>query len=180
MAWANPNNITTTNLDSNTDSPSLARADIKTAFDELTNVANNAKTSFTPAYNITAGTFTFTYNTQAGNYVKMGDIVFFELHIDANVLVSDATAFNAGVEITGLPANPSSTVAPVRVLIQDNANFTSNKPNVMRIQATGNKAVLFVDDGTLGDSETAIQGSNMSSGVTVNNISVKAKGWYLV
>lgn len=40
MAWANSSNIITTNLDSGTDSPAAARADIKAALDELTLVIN--------------------------------------------------------------------------------------------------------------------------------------------
>ena len=35
MAWANSSNIDTTNLDSGTDSPAAARADLKAALDEL-------------------------------------------------------------------------------------------------------------------------------------------------
>lgn len=41
MAWpANDGNISTGNLDAGTDSPAAARADIKTALDELANVIN--------------------------------------------------------------------------------------------------------------------------------------------
>ena len=41
MAWpANSTNIVTTNMDSATDSPASARADIKAALDELANVIN--------------------------------------------------------------------------------------------------------------------------------------------
>jgi hypothetical protein len=40
MAWANATNVVTTNLDSGTDSPAAARADIKTALDELKIVIN--------------------------------------------------------------------------------------------------------------------------------------------
>ena len=41
MAWpANANNISTTNLDSGSDNPATARADIKAAFDEITNIIN--------------------------------------------------------------------------------------------------------------------------------------------
>ena len=180
MAWADPNNINTANLDANTDSPTLARADIKSAFDELRNVANNSKVSWTPAYNLTAGTFTFTYNTQAGNYIEMGDIVFFELHIDADVLVSDADAFSANVEITGFPFNPSSTIAPVKILLQERANFSAVSPEVIRLQTTGNKGLLYnTGNSTFIGTETAVTGGNMSSGVTVNNVSIKAKGWYI-
>jgi len=41
MAWpANANNIVTTNLDSGTDNPATARADLKAALDEITNLIN--------------------------------------------------------------------------------------------------------------------------------------------
>jgi hypothetical protein len=40
MAWANSSNIDTTNLDSGTDSPAAARADLKAALDELVLVIN--------------------------------------------------------------------------------------------------------------------------------------------
>ena len=41
MAWpANANNISTTNLDAGTDNPATARADLKAALDEITNLIN--------------------------------------------------------------------------------------------------------------------------------------------
>lgn len=45
MAWANPANIVTTNLDDATDSPASARADIKAALDELSAVINGRNTA---------------------------------------------------------------------------------------------------------------------------------------
>jgi len=45
MTWGNTANVITTNLDSGTDSPAAARADIKTALDELINVINGRATS---------------------------------------------------------------------------------------------------------------------------------------
>ena len=45
MGWANASNVVTTNLDDATDSPASARADNKTAFDELSNVINGRNTS---------------------------------------------------------------------------------------------------------------------------------------
>lgn len=61
MAWGNSSNVSTTNLDSGSDSPALARPDIKAAFDELTAVINgrgsasgvaplNASTKIDPTY----------------------------------------------------------------------------------------------------------------------------------
>ena len=108
MAWANPNNINTANLDANTDSPSLARADIKTAFDELTNVANNQSTTYTPSLTASQGTVTIAYTTQEGRYVQMGGIVFLDVLIHANILYSDAPGSIARLTMN-LPVAPSIT-----------------------------------------------------------------------
>jgi hypothetical protein len=45
MAWGNSGNVSTTNLDSDTDSPALARPDLKAALDELVNVINGRNTA---------------------------------------------------------------------------------------------------------------------------------------
>ena len=45
MGWATPGNIVTTNLDDATDSPASARADLKAALDELSNVINGRNTA---------------------------------------------------------------------------------------------------------------------------------------
>ena len=45
MGWATSSNVVTTNLDSGTDSPALARGDIKAAFDELKNVIDGRATA---------------------------------------------------------------------------------------------------------------------------------------
>jgi len=45
MAWANSSNIITTNLDSGTDSPAAARADLKAALDELVLVIDGRGTA---------------------------------------------------------------------------------------------------------------------------------------
>ena len=45
MTWGNSGNIVTTNLDSDTDDPSLARADLKGALDELTAVIDGRNTT---------------------------------------------------------------------------------------------------------------------------------------
>jgi len=44
MAWADSTNVSTTNLDSGTDSPAAARGDIKLAMDELVKVINGRDT----------------------------------------------------------------------------------------------------------------------------------------
>tara|TARA_B100001057_G_scaffold360602_1_gene362954 strand:+ start:12 stop:434 length:423 start_codon:yes stop_codon:yes gene_type:complete len=45
MTWATAGNITTEHLNAGTDSPASARAEIKSALDELTNVANGLNTA---------------------------------------------------------------------------------------------------------------------------------------
>jgi|LULO01.1.fsa_nt_gb hypothetical protein len=108
MVWANPSNISTANLDANTDSPSLARADIKTAFDELTNIANNATTTYTPAYSATQGTVSIAHQTQQGYYVQMGSIVFLSVFLDAIILYSDEPGSYSSITIN-LPVAPAIT-----------------------------------------------------------------------
>ena len=45
MGWATVGNVSTTNLDADTDSPALARPDLKAALDELKNVINGRNTA---------------------------------------------------------------------------------------------------------------------------------------
>ena len=45
MGWATASNVTTTHLDSDSDSPTSARPELKKALDELTNVINGLNTS---------------------------------------------------------------------------------------------------------------------------------------
>lgn len=45
MAWGNSTNVVTTNLSAGTDSPAAARADLKSALDELTAVINGRNTA---------------------------------------------------------------------------------------------------------------------------------------
>ena len=168
MVWATPGNISTTNLDSNSDSPSLARADIKTALDEFTKVANNTKVSWTPVVNITAGSFAVAYDSRSAHYIKMGDIVFFELAIQFDTTINDADAFGANVEITGFPANPSSTIAPVHIEVQEKPSSGGMAEiATLRIQASGTKALLHKANGDL-----------ITPGNSATNRIIKAKGWY--
>lgn len=123
MAWANPNNINTANLDSNTDSPTLARADIKTAFDELTNVANNSKLTYTPSFTASQGTVTITYTTQEGLYIPMGGMTYLDVFIHANLLYSDAPGSIAQLSIN-LPVASTTTSTheagnSLRILLAD-------------------------------------------------------------
>ena len=45
MGWGTAGNVSTTNLSAGTDSPALARADLKAALTELTNVINGRNTA---------------------------------------------------------------------------------------------------------------------------------------
>ncbi len=108
MAWINPDNIITTNLDANTDSPALARADIKNAFDELTNIANNTRLSYTPEYSVSQGTVTITHTTQTGYYVQMGSMVYVDIFIDGLIIYSDADGYASTITIN-LPIASSTT-----------------------------------------------------------------------
>jgi hypothetical protein len=131
MVWANANNIITTNLDSDADSPQLARPDIKNAFDELKNVANNSYISYTPAYSATQGAVTITHTTQQGYYVPMGGIVFLSVFLDANILYADEAGSYASITIN-LPVAPAISSRyhnSFRVLTASNATGSAAHPS---------------------------------------------------
>ncbi len=204
MVWATPGNISTTNLDANTDSPSLARADIKTAFDELSNIANNTKTSWTPAFELSAGSFTsISYSTQSGNYIRMGAIVFYEFKVVCTATIdtsngSNLTAYNADLFLGGLPANPSS-VQTYAGRVTESANFstsaadsdtnTDSSPGTIQVDTTGTRLKI---GNTLSNNEDFsstlkfTKGSNFTnigslpSAAAQTNITLAGNGWYMV
>ena len=204
MVWATPGNISTTNLDSNGDSPSLARADIKTAFDELSNIANNTKVSWTPAFELSAGSFTsISYSTQTGNFIQMGAIVFYEFKVVANITIdtsngSNLTAYNADLFLGGLPANPSS-VQTYQGRVTEAANFTSNQatsdtmgditPGTIQVDTTGTRLKIGSTISSNEDFATNLKfasGSNVTnigslpSAAAQNNVTLAGNGWYMV
>ena len=204
MVWATPGNISTTNLDANTDSPSLARADIKTAFDELSNIANNTKTSWTPAFELSAGSFTsISYSTQSGNYIRMGAIVFYEFKVVANVTIdtsngSNLTAYNADLFIGGLPANPSS-VQSYHGRVTASANFstsaadsstnTDSDPGTIQVDTTGTRLKIGNSHSKNEDFSSTMKftkGSNLTnigslpSAAAQTNVTLAGNGWYMV
>mgnify|MGYP003139863348 FL=1 len=204
MVWATPGNISTTNLDANTDSPSLARADIKTAFDELSNIANNTKTSWTPAFELSAGSFTsISYSTQSGNYIRMGAIVFYEFKVVANVTIdtsngSNLTAYNAHLTIGGLPANPSS-VQSYHGRVTASANFstsaadsdtmTDSTPGTIQVDTTGTRLKIGDQIPSNEDFKSNLKfakGSNLTnigslpSAAAQTNVTLAGNGWYMV
>ena len=200
MVWATPGNISTTNLDADSDSVKLARADIKTAFDELTNIANNTKTSWTPAFEIGAGSFTsISYSTQTGNYIRMGAIVFYEFKVVANITIdtsngSNLTAYNADLKLGGLPVNPSSVQTYAGTITQQ-ANFVNAggsdmgaNAGTIEVDTTGTR-LKFGDARTSNESATSINyaiGKNVTnvgslpSAAAQNNVTLAGHGWYMV
>ena len=72
MGWGTAGNIITTNLDSGTDSPALARADLKSALDEITAIINgrgsaNGVASLDASTLIPASQLPNEINSSAGN-----------------------------------------------------------------------------------------------------------------
>ena len=204
MVWATPGNISTTNLDADSDSVKLARADIKTAFDELSNIANNTKTSWTPAFQLGAGSFTsISYSTQTGNYIRMGAIVFYEFKVVANITIdtsngSNLTAYNADLTIGGLPVNPSSVQNYVG-RVTAGANFANNQatsstmtgttPGIIQVDTTGTR--LKIGDQILNNEDYSsslkfASGSNVTnigslpSAAAQTNVTLAGNGWYMV
>jgi hypothetical protein len=204
MVWATPGNIITTNVDNDSDSIKDARPNIKSAFDELSNIANNAKVSWTPAYELSAGSFTnISYSTQTGNYIKMGAIIFWEFKVVADITIdtnngADLTAYNADLKIGGLPVNPSS-VQTYHGRVTEAANFLGNKatsstmsdtsPGTLQVDTTGTR--LKIGSSILNNEDYSstlefASGSNVTnigslpSGAAQNNVTIAGNGWYMV
>ena len=204
MVWATPGNIITTNVDNDSDSIKDARPNIKSAFDELSNIANNAKVSWTPAFELSAGSFTsISYSTQTGNYIKMGAIIFWEFKVVANITIdaengSNLTAYNADLKIGGLPVNPSS-VQTYHGRVTEAANFLSNQatsstmsataPGTLQVDTTGTR--LKIGSSILNNEDYSstlkfASGSNVTnigslpSAAAQNNVTLAGNGWYMV
>lgn len=204
MVWATPGNIITTNVDNDSDSIKDARPNIKSAFDELSNIANNAKVSWTPAFELSAGSFTsISYSTQTGNYIKMGAIIFWEFKVVANITIdaengSNLTAYNADLKIGGLPVNPSS-VQTYHGRVTEAANFLGNQatsstmsdtaPGTLQVDTTGTR--LKIGSSILNNEDYSstlkfASGSNVTnigslpSAAAQNNVTLAGNGWYMV
>lgn len=199
MAWANPDNIKTNNVDANTDSPALARADIKTAFDELSNIANNSYIAYTPSFTATQGTVTITYTTQQGFYVPMGGLTYLDVFIHANILYSDAPGFSSQLTMN-LPVASATTSTheagnSLRTLLADSVS-SSTWPTTLEWQ---NDPKFFVEltasSSTAGFKMIKTAGAGVSSGLAKNipiisdfngninsgdgNMALKVQGFYL-
>ena len=204
MVWATPGNIITTNVDSDSDSIKDARPNIKSAFDELSNIANNAKVSWTPAFELSAGSFTsISYSTQTGNYIKMGAIIFWEFKVVANITIdtsngSNLTAYNADLTIGGLPVNPSS-VQTYLGRVTAGSGFQNNQatsstmadiaPGILQVDTTGTRLKIGGSIANNEDYSSTLKfanGSNVTnigslpSAAAANNVTIAGNGWYMV
>ena len=204
MVWATPGNIITTNIDNDGDSIKDARPNIKSAFDELSNIANNTKVSWTPAFELSAGSFTsISYSTQTGNYIKMGAIIFWEFKVVANITIeaengSNLTAYNADLKLGGLPVNPSS-VQTYHGRITAGSGFANNQatsgtmdtttPGTLQVDTTGTRIKIgnaIANNQDYASTLKFASGSNVTnigslpSAAAQNNVTLAGNGWYMV
>ena len=205
MVWATPGNIITTNIDSDGDSIKDARPNIKSAFDELSNIANNAKVSWTPVYELGGGEpFTsISYSTQTGNYIKMGAIIFWEFKLVANITIdtnngADLSSYNADLFVGGLPVNPSS-VQTYLGRVTAGSGFLNNQatsgtmadtaPGILQVDTTGTRLKIGGSIANNEDYSSALKfasGSNVTnigslpSAAAANNVTIAGNGWYMV
>jgi len=135
MTWGNTSNISTSNLNSASDSPAAARVDLKNALDELTNVINGLNTAGGAAKLDTTTTKVIANSgiqatadltlTPASEVVKI-----------QNVLNLAPTAYGS---------LPSPSAGDVAFLTTDGAGASKNKP----IYSTGSGWKYFNDDSTV-------------------------------
>jgi len=140
MTWGNASNVTTTHLDSDSDSPTSARVELKLALDELQNVINGLNTANgacgldtnglvssarLPATFTTTGSNNLVLNPNS-NMVKVQNFLNLSPQAYAN-----------------LPTSPAN--GDVAFLTTDGASATKNKP----IYYNGTDWKYFNDDSTV-------------------------------
>jgi hypothetical protein len=144
MAWpTNDSNIVTTNLDSGTDSPAAARADLKTALDELANVINGR--------NQASGVAGLNASSKIAN-TQLPDTIISssstDLTIDPNtgvVVIQDVVQLNP-IAFASLPASPAK--GQCAFLTTDGAAASQDKP----IYYDGSAWKYFGDDSAVATS----------------------------
>ena len=122
MAWANSSNVSTDNVDSASDNPSLARADIYNAFLELKNViagrgAADGVASLDSNSKVPASELPNTLTSSTGNLSLQ----------PANERVAVTSVINlAPVAFASLPSSPAK--GDIAFLTTDGAGATQNQP----------------------------------------------------
>lgn len=144
MTWpTNDSNIVVTNLDSGTDSPAAARADLKAALDELANVINgrdqaSGVAGLDASSKIAAAQLPDTITSSAST----------DLTIDPNtgvVIIEDVAQMNP-VPYANLPGSPAK--GQIAMLTTDGASVTKDKP----IYHNGSSWRYFNDDSAVATS----------------------------
>lgn len=140
MTWGTAGNVSTTNLDAGTDSPAAARADIKAAFDELTNVINgraaaNGVPSLDSGSKIPASQLPDEINSSASN----------DLTLDPNtniVVIEDIIKLNPR---TTSQLNAQSNLADGMIAFASDGDSTAGAP----VFYSGGKWRRFTDNSQL-------------------------------
>lgn len=140
MTWGTAGNVSTTNLDAGTDSPAAARADIKAAFDELTNVINgraaaNGVASLDAGTKIPASQLPNEINSSASN----------DLTLDPNtniVVVEDIIKLNPR---TTAQLNAQANLADGMIAFASDGDSTAGAP----VFYSGGKWRRFTDNSQL-------------------------------
>ena len=123
MTWpANSSNIVTTNLDSGTDSPALARADIKAALDEITNLINGRNEASGVAGLSASSKIA---NTQLPDTIVSSSATDLTLDPNTGVVQIQDVFRLTNLAYGDLPASPSAGM--VAFLTTDGASVSKNK-----------------------------------------------------
>ena len=124
MTWpTNANNIVTTNLDSGTDSPAAARADLKIALDEITNIINGRNQASGVA-GLSASSKIV--NTQLPNTIISDSATDLTLTPATSVVV-----INSVVKLTPISATTAYAITGLSegmIAMIDNSDSTESRP----------------------------------------------------
>ena len=156
-------------MDSGSESDSVRFYPDGISFDSGSNILGDyEKGTFTPVLSFGGGTTGITYSLQAANYIRIGDLVNFNIRM---VLTSKGT--DTGIAtITGLSITPDSSSPYHGVIACTNLTFSGNYVEARIVDNSGFE--VQVQNNTSGSATTSITDSGFA-----NNTSLRISGSFI-
>ena len=155
-----------------------ATSDANGASNEL--LADYEYGSFTPSFNMTSSSPNITYHDQQGQYVKIGQLVQFQIYLRINTIHSNGSGI---LFIGGLPYTPTANTGQGPAMggvalgyCQGLGNMNSRSAPVGYVEANYNRIYMYTGLDSSGNHQNMSVANNLSS----NGCSMRMMGTYQV
>ena len=123
--------------------------------------------SFTPSFNMTGGTPNITYHDQQGQYVKIGQLVQFQIYLRVNTINSNSSGI---MFIGGLPYTPTANTGQGPAMggvaigyCAGLGNMNSRSAPVGYVEANYNRIYMYVGLDSSGNHQNMSVANNLSN-----------------